>query len=454
MWFKKLFKKHIVERNAQAQNAPSGSKSASAPRTAAAKAPDMHELLIGQIRHGCLRIPDDTCELRDRILDGCDKLVSVTVPGTVKRIGVRAFAQCVNLREVMLLEGVETLGTNVFTQCGQLKSVRLPASVREINGWTFYKSGLTEPVFSADGRVLVYYPQTSEAAEYTVPEGVEEIGSRAFIEIDALTRIHLPQSLKRIRKMAFIECGFTEIMIPAGVEIEDGAFRFKKSLKIHRDEARTPLEERLDDLRCQGVSFLYGTMCSLPEDKHWLNEDFIELARRCAEGDVSAMEEMGDYFSFRAEREVFYKCAEQFWRVRACLHGSEPARQYLENWVIENPDARMASPYINENLSGSACGENLNALGFLFFKEGEEYRLSGVDEDGIVEVSSYESEDGPDEDGFGREIYYDWWYLDNCLKLPEGAGYIHNYSHNEKRCNEKKFSELHDRVAAVKRGKK
>ena len=77
-----------------------------------------------------------------------------------------------------------------------------------------------------------------------------------------------------------------------------------------------------------------------------------------------------------------------------------------------------------------------------------EYGLSGVDADGVVEVYAYESEDGADSDGYGSEIYYDWWYLDHCLNLPQGAGFIHSFSHTDKRCNEKEFQLLHDAVAA------
>ena len=48
---------------------------------------------------------------------------------------------------------------------------------------------------------------------------------------------------------------------------------------------------------------------------------------------------------------------------------------------------------------------------------------------------------------FGREENYDWWYLNEFLMKPEGADWVHGWSHNDKRCNEKKFKEIHDQVA-------
>ena len=103
----------------------------------------------------------------------------------------------------------------------------------------------------------------------------------------------------------------------------------------------------------------------------------------------------------------------------------------------------------NAAVSYGNVGELLNALGFPFFEPGREYSLSGVDQDGVVEVSSWESDEGPDEDGFGREEFYDWWYLNEYLVLPKGVGYIHSYSNLDKRNSEEKFRALHDRVAAI-----
>ena len=62
-------------------------------------------------------------------------------------------------------------------------------------------------------------------------------------------------------------------------------------------------------------------------------------------------------------------------------------------------------------------GYLLNAMGFLDFEEEREYTLHCVDKEGLVLVDSYESEDGPDEDGYGSEIYYDWWFVDDCLNF-------------------------------------
>lgn len=416
--------------------------------------------LLRRVRRGRLVIPDGISRLPNGLFDGLYKtegdsrrLVSVVVPGSVKSIGIRAFAECENLEGITLEEGVEAIDSNAFTGCERLKSLRLPASVRQINGCAFYGSGLTEPVFSADGKTLVYYPQKWQGSEYRVPEGVEVIGKNAFIRIAPLTRVILPQSLKKIASRAFFECGFTEITIPENAVIEYGAFiSYKHGIRIHREKPQNALKERLEACRAVGSSFLYPQRKKPPQEPYWREDAFRALAEKCAAGCVEAMEKMADEFFKRAEGEnacPFYQCAAQFWQVRAYLYGSERAERELLAWCEANPNARMLSPGLDERLIGTAYGETLNALGFAFFEPDREYSLSGVDAQGLVEVSSWESDDGPDEDGFGREEYYDWWYLSEYLTLPAGVGYLHSHSHRERGNHEEKFRALHDQAAAA-----
>lgn len=422
---------------------------------------DIFSALLSQIQDGCLVISDNMSEIPDSMLDSfihgkkkdMNRLISIVIPGTVKRIGNRAFAGCENLQEVVLEEGIEIIEHNVFTGCQKLKTIRLPASVKEIDGWAFYDSGLIEPVFSADGKRLIYYPQEWRITEYSVPEGVEEIGSRSFIQAKLLTKISLPHSLKRICSMAFIKCGFTEIAVSKDILIETCAFaNFDHVIEIKR-EYEDALEASMEYCRIQGAPFLHCRQMKLPQEKFWKEEAFQVLAQKCSVGNVNAMEQMGDYFFGKVANKgenTFYQCAAQFWYTRAYRYGSKAAKQYLLALCEKNPNSRLNSPGIDENLRGIASGVLLNALGFLFFEEDRVYNLSGVDKEGVIEVSAWESDDGPDEDGFGIEEFYDWWYLNEYLILPEGIGYIHSYSYSDKRCNKEKFLALHDQVAEVK----
>ena len=50
------------------------------------------------------------------------------------------------------------------------------------------------------------------------------------------------------------------------------------------------------------------------------------------------------------------------------------------------------------------------------------------------------STEGPDEDGFGMEECYDWWYLSEDLQEQPGVRYIHDYSRRDKDNNRETHS--------------
>ncbi len=61
---------------------------------------------------------------------GCSSLTSLTVPGTVKTLGVAAFFECTGLTEIKLAEGVETLGEQCFMRAESLTVLTLPSTLK------------------------------------------------------------------------------------------------------------------------------------------------------------------------------------------------------------------------------------------------------------------------------------------------------------------------------------
>ena len=60
--------------------------------------------------------------------------------------------------------------------------------------------------FSADGKTLIKYPKDKVDEEYVVPEGTQIIETEAFDQVELLSHIILPFSLKEIRNNAFFKC--------------------------------------------------------------------------------------------------------------------------------------------------------------------------------------------------------------------------------------------------------
>lgn len=108
----------------------------------------------------CLKLSDITfsanlAALPERAFSGCTGLTSVTVPGNCVSIGGGAFEDCTNLKEVILEEGVGELVrmdgwyVGTFAGCTALETIQIPASMYEIDEYTFKDcAALTDVYFT------------------------------------------------------------------------------------------------------------------------------------------------------------------------------------------------------------------------------------------------------------------------------------------------------------------
>lgn len=162
-----------------------------------------------QIADGITDIPDDA-------FWGCETLVDVTLPRTVRTIGKGAFGQCVNLARINIPEGVTSIGGDAFFLCRSLTRLTIPDSVTSIEGNPFqYMSAEIQvspenPAFSVTDGVLFNKEHTrliacpcNKAGAYEIPEGVREIGAHAFQNCDDLTDVTIPASVVSIERNPF-----------------------------------------------------------------------------------------------------------------------------------------------------------------------------------------------------------------------------------------------------------
>ena len=118
--------------------------------------------------------------------------------------------------------------------------------------------------------------------------------------------------------------------------------------------------------------------------------------------------------------------------------------------MSQHPQQRIPAA-MKSFLLDNVDGLRLRALGFLFFDPQRNYRLNGLDCDGIVQVCSWSGWDGPAEDGFGREELYDWWYLDEHLTPLPGVEMLHAYSDHEACVLRERFDAQHAAAARAVR---
>lgn len=266
--------------------------------------------------HGAVVIPVDKEEICDHAFDGDERLTSISVPSSVKRIRRRAFANCINLRTVELADGVETIESKIFTGCTGLTKLTIPDSVRKLCGGMFHNlTGLQTPVDNKSGTILYFYPCTAESIVFTIPNNVEQINPEAFSENPYLEEVVLPHELKTLAYQSFLRCGIRRITISKATKrIERRAFSNCESLEkvivlgedtviesgaFHgcplKMEVVTSKPLRYDErLHWFGVDFLHVTYKTLPDGHHCSDELFRRYAECRAEGNIRSMWERGN----------------------------------------------------------------------------------------------------------------------------------------------------------------
>jgi Tfp pilus assembly major pilin PilA len=186
----------------------------------------------------------------------CDTITSVSIPNTVTSIGEYAF-QGTGLQTLTLPSSLTTIETQAFYYGEFLTSITIPKSVNIIGESTFdfcydlqninvdpdnasYKS-IDGVLYSKDGTLLHSYPIGNTRTTYTIPDGVQNIGVRAFFE-SSLTGVTIPNGVVNIGMEAFSgSAELTQVSIPSSVtSIGQYAFQYNYSLtNINVDPANT-----------------------------------------------------------------------------------------------------------------------------------------------------------------------------------------------------------------------
>lgn len=126
--------------------------------------------------------------------DSCNSLTSVTIPDSVKSIGVSAFYSCRSLTSVTIPNSVKSIGSSAFSDCDALTSITMPNNVTSIGESAFYSCNSLTSV--------------------TIPDSVTSIGESAFEYCNSLTSITIPDSVTSIGEKAFASCPIESATIP------------------------------------------------------------------------------------------------------------------------------------------------------------------------------------------------------------------------------------------------
>jgi len=159
---------------------------------------------------------------------GCDKLVSVEIPGTVTRILYNAFENCTSLTSVTIPTGVASIEEYAFYNCAGLTSVAIPDTVTSIGVNAFGNCTSLKSLTTSASKIGTSAFSGCTALERAVLKApLQDCGTGVFDSCQALEIVELAEGTTTIAEGMFYGCAaLTGIQIPASVTaIRENAFR-------------------------------------------------------------------------------------------------------------------------------------------------------------------------------------------------------------------------------------
>ena len=164
-------------------------------------------------------IPNTVKYIENKAFENCISLTSITIPNSVVEIGESAFQNCNNLTSITIPQNVTRIGSYAFRWCSRLSTLKIYQNITYIGDWAFY--GCKELK-----KVYLYF--------VSVPKSPDNIFDGAFVEFATL---YVPSGTSNIIKSKYLWDRFSKI-----VELND---EFSKSLGAKAKQQQKLEEEKL-----------------------------------------------------------------------------------------------------------------------------------------------------------------------------------------------------------------
>ena len=163
---------------------------------------------------------DGITEIGDYAFEGCKSLTSIVLPSQLEKIGYCAFMDCDGLKTITIPKSVTHIGDDAFGFCDGLEKIVVEPGNEyyssDENG-NLYRNGVTKE--------LIWASAKNSGDSYVIAEDVQAIGRAAFLGVEGLTSIRIPENVVSIGKTAFWDCkNLTEVWLEGCPNIGSQAF--------------------------------------------------------------------------------------------------------------------------------------------------------------------------------------------------------------------------------------
>ena len=214
-------------------------------------------------------------EIGQYAFSGCSKLTDVDLGPALKKVGDYAFQSVAYINKITFPDTIEYIGYHAFYNSTNLAEISIPDKSFEIQGEAFYGTAWYNA--QADGEVYLntifykykgdypsvdtvitikdgtkaiaacaFFQKHYNIIEIIIPDSVQFIGYKAFLECYELKKVNIPEGIKSIENGTFYNTSITSVDIPSSVtKIGIEAFMYCDKLagEVTIPEGITVIEE-------------------------------------------------------------------------------------------------------------------------------------------------------------------------------------------------------------------
>lgn len=165
------------------------------------------------------------CIEEDTFFD-CTNLESIIIPGSVTRIGHDAFFGCKNLNSITIPSSLTSISYQAFLLCDNLENVYYDGSIIDWCNIKFEWDNSTPMSCASHFYMKDSNNKYSEVTKIEIPSSVKSIGDYQFFGFSNISEFTILEGVEEIGAFAFAFCSIKEINLPSSInEIQVNPFK-------------------------------------------------------------------------------------------------------------------------------------------------------------------------------------------------------------------------------------